>query len=145
MVVMVIAAVIGAALGVFVRPWLLAPVIAVTLGGGVQGGMIFIARVLGGKPGHEKLVETLGELAGTDLTAVLPTLAASGVAALLAALLSSMADGDQKEEKFWLPSDEVDSGRARGKDGRRRRLAGMVEERPAQTKAEGRISAILDL
>jgi hypothetical protein len=145
MIVMVIAAVLGAALGVFVRPWLLAPVIAVTLGGGVQGGMIFVARLLANREGQERTVALLGEMAGTNVMALIPTVAAAGIAAVLAALLSKMADGDQPDEKFWIPSDEVDSGRARGKDGRRRRLAGMVEDREVHAKAEGRIGAILDL
>jgi hypothetical protein len=90
-------------------------------------------------------VALLNDMAGTNAIALAPTVAAAGVAALLAALLSSMADGDRPPEKFWIPSDETDTGRARGKDGRRRRLAGMVEERDVHARAESRIEAILDL
>lgn len=143
MIVMIAAAILGALLGLTVRPWLLAPVIAAAIGGAVQGGMMFAVRQLGDAPEHVKLVATLTDLAGSSVQALWPTLAAGAVAALLAALLAGMAESQEKSNQFWLPDDGP--GRARGKDGRLRRLPGMVEERAIHARAESRIDTILGL
>jgi hypothetical protein len=144
MLVMIAAAVLGAALGLMVRPWLLAAGLAVALGAGVQGLLIYAARQLSLTPGHEGGVEALDKVAGAGISALWPTVAAAAVAALLAALLNSLfGDRGSGRGKFWMPSDQ-DSARARGRDGRLRRLEGMVEEREIHAKAESRIKSILD-
>ncbi len=144
MIVMIAAAILGAALGVFVRPWLLAPALAVAVSGAVQGGLMLLARILAQDISHEKLAAAVTGIAGTGLSSLWPTVAAAGIAALLAALLCAMADKDKPPAEFWIPT-EGDSGRARGKDGLRRRLPGMVQDREIHAKAKGRIESILDL
>ncbi|MDB5431586.1 MAG: hypothetical protein JWP35_2702 [Caulobacter sp.] len=144
MIVMIAAAVLGAALGVFVRPWLLAPALAVAVSGGVQGGLMLVGKLLAQDDGHETMAAAVSHVAGTGVSSLWPTLAAAGIAALLAALLSAMADKDKPAAEFWIPT-EGDSGRARGKDGIRRRLPGMVEDREIHARAKGRIESILDL
>ena len=90
MLLVIIAALVGAALGLFVRPRVFAVAIALALSGGVQQAIAFAGRLAARDPGRHALVELLDNLVGLDNDSVWPVLAAAGAGSIAAAVLWSL-------------------------------------------------------
>lgn len=139
MLVVAIAAVFGAALGLFMRSAVLAVAIALAGSGSIQFGAIFIARVIANRPDQADLAAQIQSFAGNGLLAVLPTLAAAGFGAVIAAAMMAMSLSE-RSGGFWLPD-----FRGGGAKGRRHKIryAQAIEERPNHIAAESRIDRLM--
>ena len=141
MITMAAAAILGAALGLFVRPRALGVLIAVLLVGSVEGGALLLVQMLEGQPNRELLIGRLQAIFGEDLTAAAAPVAAAFIGAVLAALMGRFSD--PVKSTGLLTDNEL--RRKAGKNGRYSRVQGMVEDRPIHKKAESRIDSILGL
>ena len=141
MITMAAAAILGAALGLFVRPRALGVLIAVVLVGSVEGGALLLVRLLESQPNRELLIGRLHALFGEDLIAAAPPVATAFISAVLAALMGRFSD--PVKSVGLLTDNEL--RRKAGKNGRYSRIQGMVEERQIHEKAESRIDSILGL
>jgi ligand-binding sensor domain-containing protein len=134
------AAVFGAALGLFLRNAVLALVIALAATASAQIGAMVMAHALAADPAQAILVAALHDAAGDGLMALIPNLAAAGFGAIIATGMMAMSLRD-RQGSFWLPDAH---GRGRGKDRRHKiRYAQAIEERPKQIAAESRIDRLL--
>lgn len=140
MIIMATAAILGAALGLFVRPRLLGVVIAVLLVGAIEGAALFIIDLLGDQPNRELLIARLQSVFGEGVIDAVAPISTAFVGAVLAALMGTFTDGDRGAV---LTADGL--RRKAGKDGRYARVQGMVEDRQIHQKAESRIDSILGL
>lgn len=138
MLLVIIAALVGAALGLFVRPRLFAIAIALALSGGVQQAIAFAGRLAAREPGKHALVEKLDLLVGLDNESVWPVLAAAGAGAIASAVLWSLIQRESTD-RFWFPGDDQPLDR-------RKRLRAMtqVEERAIHARAESRFNQLMD-
>ncbi len=141
MILMIAFALLGASLGLYVKPRWLGVAVAVILAVGLEGGERAFIGLISEQPNRELLIQRLQAIFGeTWLDAVGPT-AAALVGAVLAAIMGMVMDGER-------PTALVNADGIRrkvGKDGRYARLEGMIEERPVQTAAESRFDSILGL
>ena len=137
MLLVIVSAILGAALGLFVRPRLFAIATALALSGGVQQAIAFAGRLAAREPGKHALVEKLDLLVGLDNESVWPVLAAAGAGAIASAVLWSLARRESTD-RFWFPGDEPLD--------RRKRLRAMnrVEERAIHARAESRFNQLMD-
>lgn len=141
MFTMATAAIIGAALGLFVRPRLLGVLVAVLLVGAVEGGVLMLIGMLEGQPNRELLIARLEAVFGEGLLGAAGPVAATFIGAVLSALMGSFSD--PSDSPGLLTADQL--RRRVGKNGRYARIEGMVEERQIHAKAESRIDSILGL
>lgn len=141
MFTMATAAIIGAALGLFVRPRLLGVLIAVLLVGAVEGGVLMLIGMLEDQPNRELLIGRLEAVFGEGLLGAAGPVAAAFIGAVLSALMGSFSDPN--DAPGLLNADQL--RRKAGKDGRYARVQGMVEDRQIHKKAESRIDSILGL
>lgn len=141
MIIMVAAAILGAALGLFVRPRVLGVLVAVLAVGSVEGGALLLVKMLEGQPNRELLIGRLQTAFGDDLLSSAAPVAAALIGAVLAALMGQFSDPEKSVS--MLTGDEL--RRKVGKDGRYARVQGMVEDRQIHQKAESRIDSILGL
>lgn len=141
MFTMATAAIIGAALGLFVRPRLLGVLVAVLLVGAVEGGVLMLIGMLEGQPNRELLIGRLEAVFGEGLLGAAGPVAAAFIGAVLSAMMGSFSD--RGDTPGLLTADQL--RRRVGKDGRYARIEGMVEERQIHAKAESRIDSILGL
>ncbi len=132
MIMLIFAAILGALLGMTVRPALLAVAISVAVSGGLQGAIAWVARLAEANPAQRALAERIDILVGKDVHALWPVLAAAGVGSIASAVLWSLAN-KESTDRYWF----------RGGD-RRVVLMDQVEENDRHTLAEQRFRDILD-
>lgn len=137
MLLVIVAALVGAALGLFVRPRVFAVAIALALSGGVQQAIAFAGRLAAREPGQHVLVEQLDNLVGLDNDSVWPVLAAAGAGSIAAAVLWSLIS-KESTDLFWFPGDDSLD--------RRKRIKAMtgIEERAIHRQAESRFHELMD-
>ena len=140
MIMMATAAILGAALGLFVRPRLLGVAAAVLLIAGVEGGALMLIEMLHSQPNREVLIGRLEGLFGEDWVGAAIPVGVAFIGAVLAAVMGTISD---PKTVTVLTGDEV--RRKAGKDGRYARVQGMIEDRQIHQKAESRIESILGL
>ncbi|WP_421736269.1 hypothetical protein [Caulobacter sp.] len=140
MIMMATAAILGAALGLFVRPRLLGVAVAVLLIAGVEGGALMLIEMLHSQPNREVLIGRLEGLFGEDWVGAAIPVGVAFIGAVLAAVMGTISD---PKTVTVLTGDEV--RRKAGKDGRYARVQGMIEDRQIHQKAESRIESILGL
>ena len=141
MIMMATAAILGAALGLFVRPKLLGVLIPVLLVGVIEGVALFIIGLLGEQPNRELLIARLQSVFGESVIDAVAPMSTAFVGAVLAALMGAFTDGERSAA--LVTADGL--RRKAGKNGRYARVHGMVEEREIHEKAESRIDSILGL
>ena len=135
------AAIIGAALGLFVRPRLLGVLVAVVLAVAIEGGVLMLIGMLDDQPNRELLIARLEAVFGESVVGATGPVAAAFIGATLSALMGRFSD--PAVSPVLLTADQL--GRKVGKNGRYSRVEGMVEDRPIHAKAESRIDSILGL
>ena len=141
MIIMAVFAILGAALGLFVRPRLVGVILAVLLAGLIEGGAWWAMGVMEHQPNREALVARLQGIFGEEVLQMIVPVAAAAIGAVLAAVLGVFTD-----PKAAAPVLSAEGIRRRvGKDGRYARAEGMVQDRAIHAKAESRIEKILDL
>jgi len=141
MITMAAFAIIGAALGAFVRPRLLGVALPILLAVLVEGGAYWAIGVMDHQVNREVLVMRLQGIFGDDVIAMVGPVAAAAIGAVVAAVLGFLTDPKKAAPVFSAEGIK----RSVGKDGRYARAAGMVEERAIHAKAESRIDQILGL
>lgn len=137
MILVVAAAILGAALGLFVRPRLFAIAIALAVSGGVQQAFAFAGRLAAREPGRHQIVAKLDALVGLDAESVWMVLAAAGAGAIGSAVLWSLVQR-QSTDQFWFPGDEMFDRRKRVK------AMSQVEERAIHRRAESRFNELME-
>ncbi|WP_354068355.1 hypothetical protein [Caulobacter sp. 1776] len=133
-------AILGAALGLFVRPRALGVALPVMLAAIVQGGVFWMVGVMAQQPNRELLIDRLQGIFGEGWIGAAGPVAAALIGASMAALMSAFTD---PKKVSLLTADGLQ--RRVGKDGRYARAQGMVEDRAIHAKAESRIDQILGL
>lgn len=141
MIIMAAFAILGAALGLLVRPRMLGVALPVMLAAIVQGGVFWTVGVMAKQPNRELLVERLQSIFGEGWIGAAGPVVAALIGALMAAVMSAFTDPTKAEP--LLTADGI--RRHAGKDGRYTRVQGMVEDRAIHAKAESRIDQILGL
>jgi hypothetical protein len=134
-------AILGAALGLFVRPRVLGVALPAMLAVIIEGGVYWVVGVMEHQPNRELMVDRLQAIFGEDWVGAVGPVAAAAIGAVMAALMSAFTDPTKS-----APVLSAEGIRRRvGKDGRYARAAGMVEDRAIHAKAESRIDQILGL
>jgi hypothetical protein len=134
-------AILGAALGLFVRPRVLGVALPVMLAVIIEGGVYWVVGVMEHQPNRELMVDRLQAIFGEGWVGAVGPVAAAAIGAVMAALMSAFTDPTKS-----APVLSAEGIRRRvGKDGRYARAAGMVEDRAIHAKAESRIDQILGL
>ncbi len=141
MITMAAFAILGAALGLFVRPRMLGVVLPILLAMIVEGGAYWAIGVMDHQPNREVLIMRLQAIFGDDVIAMVGPVAAAAIGAVVAAVLGFFTD--PKKAAPVLSAEGIQ--RRAGKDGRYARAAGMVEDRAIHARAESRIDQILGL
>jgi len=141
MISTVAAALLGAMLGLWVRPRLLGVVAAVGTVGLIEGGVLVLVSQLELQPNREHLIAQLQYVFGVGMVGAATPVLAALMSAWLAAVLGQFSERPRTGQ--LLNADGL--RRKVGKDGRYKRLEGMVEERPIHARAESRIDQILGL
>lgn len=140
MITMAVFAILGAALGLFVRPRWLGVLLAVLIAAAVEGGVYWAIGVMDHQVNREVLISRLRAIFGGDLVGMTGPVAAAAIGGVVAAVLGHFTD--PKTESL-LTADTIQ--RRVGKDGRYVRAKGMVEDRAIHAQAESRIESILGL
>jgi hypothetical protein len=141
MILTVSIALLGAALGAFLRPRVLAVVLAVMLSSGARAGAVFIANLSGARDDAATWGGDVLRYFESPFTSYLVLIIAGTGAALFAGLLCMLLE-EKPVEPFWLPKEG--DARRRGRDGRYIRAAGLIEERAIHNRAEARVRAAHD-
>lgn len=141
MITLAVFALLGAALGLLVRPRLLGVAIAGALAFIVEGGVYWMVGVMDRQPNRELLIARLQAVFGEGVLGAAIPVAAALIGAVLAAVMSAFTDPATKAPV--LSAEGI--RRQAGKDGRYARAEGMVQDRAIHAKAESRIDKILDL
>lgn len=139
MILLAVAAVLGAGLGLAIRAAVLAVAVALAAAGSAQFGAQCLARVIAGRAETSQLARTIQDVVGAHPAALLPTLAAAGCGAAIAALLVGWTESRKKSSVF-IPGDLPRPGQHKR---RRGPAATAISERPAHAAAESRIERIL--
>ncbi len=136
MILIVAAAILGAAVGLFVQPRLFALAIALSMSGAAHLVLSYVRKLAETSPGHFETLRWLDLVTGSDVHGIWPVMAAAGAGAILAAVLWSVTR-KQSTDVFWfMPS-----------DGDRRngiRSMTMVEDRDIHEEARRRLDALLE-
>ena len=141
MISMAVAAILGAMLGLWVRPRVLGVLVAVLVVGAVEGGVLVLIGMLQDQPNREVLIARLQSVFGEGKVGAAGPVATALIGASLAALMGRFSDGARPVQ--LVTADGL--RRQAGKDGRYSRVEGMVEERAIHARAESRIDKILGL
>jgi len=141
MITMAAFAIIGAALGLFVRPRWLGVVLPIALTVLVEGGVHWAIGVMDHQTNREVLIMRLEDVFGEGWIGMAGPVAAAVIGSVVAAVLGAITD--PKKAGLVLSADGIQ--RRAGKDGRYARAQGMVEDRAIHAKAESRIDQILGL
>jgi hypothetical protein len=134
MVLMILAAILGAALGMSLRPALLATAASVGVAGSVQGLFVLVVRLVGAPGDQADLADRMRFWVDTDLSALWPVLAAAGIGSLASAVLWSMVNR-QSTDHYWFPRSQ--------RSVRRFKALEIVEDRDIHDIAEARFRDIL--
>ena len=140
MITMAAFAIIGAALGLFVRPRWLGVILPIALALIVEGGVYWAIGIMERQPNREVLIMRLQDIFGEDWIGMMGPVAAAVIGSVMAALLGAFTD---PKTETVLSAEGIQ--RRAGKDGRYARAQGMVEDRAIHAKAESRIDQILGL
>lgn len=132
MTMVIFAAILGALLGMTVRPPLLAVAIALAVSGGLQATIAWVARLAAANPAQRALAERIDAMIGNDVHAIWPVLAAAGVGSIASAVMWSWVNR-QSTDRYWFRTEE-----------RRVTLMDQVEENDRHSIAERRFRDILD-
>lgn len=141
MYALAVAAIIGAILGLFVRPRLLGILVTVLLAAGIEGGVLLLIDMLEDQPNRELLIARLQAVFGEGVAGAAGPVAAAFIGAVLAALMGQFSE--PVGTPGLVTADQL--GRKVGKNGRFSRIEGMVVEREVHARAESRIDSILGL
>lgn len=141
MITMAAFAIIGAALGLFVRPRWLGALLPIALALIVEGGVYWAIGIMDHQPNREVLILRLQGVFGEDWIGMIGPVAAAAIGGVMSALLGAVTD--PKKNAMVLSAEGIQ--RRAGKDGRYARAEGMVEERAIHAQAESRIDQILGL
>ncbi len=141
MITMAAFAIIGAALGLFVRPRWLGVLLPILLAVLVEGGVWWAIGIMDRQPNREVLILRLHQIFGEDWIDMIGPVAAAVIGPVVAALLGFFTDPKAAAPVFSAEGIK----RNVGKDGRYARAQGMVEDRAIHAKAESRIDQILGL
>jgi len=141
MILLVSMAILGAALGAYLRPRPLAVVLALGAAGGIRGGLDLIVRLAGHKYDPPEWLLRLEAVVNAPSAGYLFVIGSAGGAALFAALLCMLLD-ETPYRPFWLPAEG--GVRTRDRTGRYKRVADMIEERSIHAAAEARMHAAFD-
>jgi hypothetical protein len=141
MITLAVFAILGAVLGLFVRPRMLGVALPTLLAAIVEGGVLWMVQMMEKQPNRELLIDRLQSIFGEGWIGAAGPVAAALMGALFAALMSAFTDGGKA-----APVLTADNIRRRvGKNGRYARATGMVENRAIHAEAESRIDQILGL
>lgn len=138
MILIIAAAILGAAVGLFVQPRLFAIAVALSASGATHLALSFVSGLVAKSPNQETLLKRLALITPADVHGIWPVMAAAGTGCLLAAVLWSMTQ-KQSTDVFWfLPG-----------DGDRRngvRSMALVEERDddLHNEAKRRLDSLLE-
>lgn len=141
MITMAAFAIIGAVLGLFVRPRWLGVLLPIVLAVLVEGGVYWAIGIMERQPNREVLIMRLQAIFGEDWIGMSGPIAAAVIGAVMSALLGAFTE--PKPVAPVLSAEGIQ--RRAGKDGRYARAQGMVEERAIHAQAESRIDQILGL
>lgn len=136
MAMLVFAAILGALLGLTLRPPLLAVALAMMIAGGLQAGLALIGRLAAHTTGRELLARRIDALIGNDVHALWPVLAAAGVGSICSAVLWSWATR-QSTDHYWFRA--IGARQTFGF-----KAMDMVDDRDIHTAAEARFRDIMD-
>lgn len=138
MILTAMIALLGAALGAFLRPRALAVALAVGLSAGVRAAALLVARLSGAQDDAATWGGAVLRYFESAFTGYLVLIIAGTGAALFAGLLCLLVE-EKPAEPFWLPREG--DVRRRGRDGRYIRAAGLIEERAIHNRAEANVRA----
>lgn len=142
MILLAVFAVLGAAMGAYIRPRPVAVGLALLAAVGLRGGLDFVARLahrdINDPPGW---IDALKDMLEPAMAGYLPLIATAVGGALLAAILCAIFD-KTPDRPFWMPSDGND--RKVDRTGRYKRVADMIEKRSIHNSAEARLHAAHD-
>jgi hypothetical protein len=138
MVLLIVFAVFGAALGAYMRPRPVAVVLALVVAGAIRAGLQLAAGLIERTPAPPAWMTMLDDIIAAPEAGYVALIAVCGAGAFFSALMC-LAFDHGPGEGFWLPKDGA--VRRRDGSGRYQRLARMVEDRPEQSAAEARIKA----
>ncbi|WGM40865.1 hypothetical protein [Caulobacter sp. NIBR1757] len=130
MTMLIFAAILGALLGMTVRPPLLAVAISLAVSGGLHATIAWVGRLAETNPAQRVLAMRIDAMIGNDLHAIWPVLAAAGVGSIASAVMWSLAN-KQPTDGYWFRPD------------RRVVLMDQVEENDRHSAAEQRFRDIL--
>lgn len=136
MILIIAAAILGAAVGLFVQLRLVALAVTLSLSGATHLMLGFVGRMVEKKPGHEILLRNLDLISGSDAHGIWPVMAAGGAGTILAAILWSLIQKQSTDVSWFLPSD----------GDRRHGVSSMnlVEDREVHGEARRRLNEMLD-
>ncbi|HRD28905.1 MAG TPA: hypothetical protein PLO65_11445 [Caulobacter sp.] len=110
MILIIAAAILGAAVGLFIQPRLFALAVALSVSGAMHLVLSYLGGLAAKAPDRQVLAERLALITSADVHGIWPVMAAAGAGSILAAVLWSMTQ-KQSTDLFWfLP----DSGDRRG-------------------------------
>ncbi|HEX7758341.1 MAG TPA: hypothetical protein VF459_02480 [Caulobacteraceae bacterium] len=141
MILTIVLALIGAALGAFLRPRPLAVAFAAALSAGSRAGSLFVARLFQEGDGSANWGGDVLNYMDSPFTSYLVIISACAGAALFTALLRPFLR-EGRSRPLWMPQEG--DVRRRDRTGKFIRAAGMVEERAIHSSAEARIRANLE-
>lgn len=141
MILTVTIALLGAALGAFLRPRVLAVVLAIGLSAGARGAAVFVASLAGGRDDAATWAGAVLRYFESAFTSYFVLTIAGTGAALFAGLLCLLLE-EKPVQPFWLPKEGDE--RRRGRDGRYIRAAELIEERAIHNRAEAHVRAAFD-
>lgn len=107
MILIIAAAILGAAVGLFVQPRLFAIVVALSLSGATHLVLGFVGKMAIKSPDREALAEQLVQITGSDFHGIWPVMAAAGAGCILAALMWSLTQ-KQSTDVSWFLADDAD-------------------------------------
>lgn len=107
MILIIAAAILGAAVGLFVQPRLFAIAVALSLSGAAHLVLGFVGKMAVKSPNRQALAAQLALITGTDAQGIWPVMAAGGGGAILAAILWSLTQ-KQTTDVFWFLPDGSD-------------------------------------
>lgn len=140
MITMAALAILGAALGMFLRPRILGVVVPVLIAATIEGGVFWMIQIMENQVNRELLIDRLQSIFGEGWIGAVGPVAAALIGAVMAVVMGAFTD---TKTDVVLTAEGI--RRRAGKNGRYARAEGMVEERAIHAKAESRIDQILGL
>ena len=142
MIMLVLMAVVGAVLGAIIRPRLIAIPLAIAVAEGCRGLIDLAAPLAIDNMAAPFWAKAALAVAVKPMSGYLPLLGVSAGAALLTAILTLTIDRAPPKQTTLQEATAV---QRRVRKGKYVRASNMIEDRPAQAKAEERQKALLGL